>query len=57
MKFAQKKKLTNMAIYHCKKFCGQTADFICSRCAVKEATDEQLLAELEIRKLKPHEPK
>lgn len=29
--------------YNCKKFCGNTAEIICSRCAIKEATDEQLL--------------
>ena len=41
--------------YHCKKFCGNDAELICSRCAVKEATDEQLLEELKRRKLKDYD--
>ena len=32
--------------YHCKKFCGNTAETICSRCAVKAAQNSQLLEEL-----------
>ena len=43
-----------MAIYHCKKFCGQDAEIICSRCAVKEAKNSQLLAEL-TRRIKSKE--
>ena len=35
--------------YNCKNFCGQDAEIICSRCAIKEAKNSQLLIELKRR--------
>ena len=38
-----------MSNYHCKKFCGNDAEMICSPCLLKETTDEQFVREIRRR--------